>query len=138
IEKIKAIYYWVQDNIRYVAFEDGLAGFIPDNCQNVYQKLYGDCKGSANLLKEMLILAGFDARLVWIGTRDIIPLSASIPSIATSNHMIAAVEHNGDWLYLDGTTSFQPIGEYQDQIQGQETMIEGVGKDDFILSKVPS
>ena len=24
-EKIKNIYYWVQDNIRYIAFEDGIA-----------------------------------------------------------------------------------------------------------------
>ncbi|MDB6057604.1 MAG: transglutaminase protein, partial [Verrucomicrobiales bacterium] len=29
IEKIKAIYYWVQDNIRYIAYEDGYSGYIP-------------------------------------------------------------------------------------------------------------
>ena len=62
-EKIKALYYWVQDNIRYIAFEDGIAGFKPDECQNVFNKKFGDCKGMANLLKEMLIVAGFDARL---------------------------------------------------------------------------
>ena len=27
IDKIKAIFYYVQDNIRYIAFEDGMAGF---------------------------------------------------------------------------------------------------------------
>src|SRR5690606_35041906 len=43
-EKIKNIYYWVQDNIRYIAFEDGIAGFKPDASQNVYQKRYGDCR----------------------------------------------------------------------------------------------
>ena len=32
IEKVKSIFYWVQDNIRYIAFEDGLAGFIPATC----------------------------------------------------------------------------------------------------------
>ena len=26
-EKVEAIYYWVQDNVRYIAFEDGIAGF---------------------------------------------------------------------------------------------------------------
>ena len=30
VEKVKSIYYWVQDHIRYIAFEDGLAGFIPE------------------------------------------------------------------------------------------------------------
>ena len=37
-EKIKNIYYWVQDNIRYIAFEDGIAGFKPDDSQNVFKK----------------------------------------------------------------------------------------------------
>jgi hypothetical protein len=28
-EKIKAIYYWVQDNVRYIAFESGFAALCP-------------------------------------------------------------------------------------------------------------
>jgi transglutaminase-like putative cysteine protease len=63
IEKVEALFYWVQDNIRYIAFEEGIMGFRPDAAQNVLQKKYGDCKGKANLLKEMLKLAGFDAAL---------------------------------------------------------------------------
>ncbi|MCC7297798.1 MAG: transglutaminase domain-containing protein, partial [Bacteroidia bacterium] len=53
-DKIKAIYYWVQDNIRYIAFEDGIAGFKPEECADVYNNRYGDCKGMANLLVNML------------------------------------------------------------------------------------
>jgi hypothetical protein len=30
MDKVKAIFYWVQNNIRYIAFEDGIAGFLPD------------------------------------------------------------------------------------------------------------
>ncbi|MBC7948436.1 MAG: transglutaminase domain-containing protein, partial [Chitinophagaceae bacterium] len=71
VEKVESIFYWVQDNIRYIAFEDGIMGFKPDAAQNVLKKKYGDCKGKANLLKEMLKLAGFDARLTWIGTSDL-------------------------------------------------------------------
>ena len=70
-EKIKKIYYWVQDNIRYIAFEYGLMGFQPEECQSVYNNKYGDCKGMANLTKEMLKIAGYDARLTWIGTNDL-------------------------------------------------------------------
>ena len=43
-EKVKAIYYWVQDNIRYIAFEEGYAGFVPQTVQEVYKNKYGDCK----------------------------------------------------------------------------------------------
>lgn len=137
LAQIEAIYYWVQDNIRYIAFEDGWSAFIPDNCQNVLSKRYGDCKGMANLIKQMLLLAGFDARLVWIGTRDKVALPIDMPTVANSNHMIAAVRHGGSWLYLDGTSSFQPLAEYPDQIQGQGVMIEGLGATDYELSKVP-
>jgi len=50
IDKVKSIFYWVQDNIRYIAFEDGYAGFVPQTAQDVYKNKYGDCKGMANLL----------------------------------------------------------------------------------------
>lgn len=136
-QKLAAIYAWVQQNIRYIAFLDGWAAFVPDACQNVYEKKYGDCKGKANLLKEMLVLAGFDARLVWIGTREHSPLPKSIPTITSSNHMIAAVRHKNSWLFLDGTASFQPVYEIPDFLQGQEVFIEGKGKKDYEIYQVP-
>lgn len=137
VEKLEAIYYWVQNNIRYLAYEDGWAGFIPDACQNVYEKRYGDCKGMANLLKEMLLLAGFDARLVWIGTREYSPLSKKIPVISSSNHMVAAVRFNDNWLILDGTARHQPLMEVPDNLQGQEVLIEGKSKNDFEIYTIP-
>ena len=54
IEKIKAIYFWVQQNVRYLAFENGIAGFKPEKAQEVLRKKYGDCKGMANLTKCLL------------------------------------------------------------------------------------
>jgi hypothetical protein len=134
-EKIKNIYYWVQDNIRYIAFEDGIAGFKPDDAQNVYQKRYGDCKGMANLIKQMLILAGFDARLTWIGTRHI-AYNYSIPSLSVDNHMICTVMHNGKQLFLDGTEKNISLTEYAERIQNKEVMIEN--GEEYIISKVPS
>jgi transglutaminase-like putative cysteine protease len=79
-EKVESIFYWVQDNIRYIAFENGIMGFKPDAAQNVFKNKYGDCKGKANLLKTMLNIAGFDARLTWIGTSDL-PYDYTLPSI---------------------------------------------------------
>lgn len=138
VAQIEAIYYWVQDNIRYLAFEDGWAGFIPDNCQNVYEKRYGDCKGMANLIKEMLVLAGYDARLVWVGTRDKIALPIEWPIISNSNHMIAAVNFRGQWVFLDGTYTSLPLFEYPDQIQGQGVLLEGRSEKDYEVLKVPN
>jgi transglutaminase-like putative cysteine protease len=134
IEKIEAIYYWVQDNIRYIAFEDGIMGFKPDAAQNVLSKKYGDCKGKANLLKEMLKLAGYDARLTWIGTSDL-PYDYSLPSLAVDNHMICTVILNGKKYFLDGTEYFIAFNDYAQRIQGKQVLIED-GKN-FIVDRIP-
>jgi hypothetical protein len=133
-EKIKAIYYWVQDNIKYIAFEDGIAGFKPDSPQNVYSKKYGDCKGMAILLKTMLKEAGYDARLVWIGT-DAIAYDYSLPSLIVDNHMIAAVILDSETIFLDGTEKFNAFGTFASRIQGKQALIEN--GEDFILKEVP-
>jgi hypothetical protein len=122
-EKMKAIYYWVQDNIRYIAFEDGLAAFKPDEAQNVFEKRYGDCKGMANLTKEMLKTAGYDARLTWIGTKRIM-YDHSLPSLAVNNHMICTVLLNGKKYFLDATEKYMPFGENAERIQNRPVMIE--------------
>lgn len=133
-EKIKNIYYWVQDNIRYIAFEDGIAGFKPDESNHVFEKRYGDCKGMANLIKQMLKVAGFDARLTWIGTKHI-AYDYKTPSLAVDNHMICTLFHKGKKIYLDGTEKFNSLGDYAERIQNKEVMIEDGEK--CIIEKIP-
>ncbi|MEL7005094.1 MAG: transglutaminase domain-containing protein [Bacteroidota bacterium] len=133
-DKIKAIYYWVQDNIKYIAFEDGLAGFKPEDSDQVYAKKYGDCKGMANLTKDMLRIAGFDARLSWIGT-DRIAYTYDMPSLAVDNHMICAVKLNDQFLFLDATEKHHSIKEYAERLQGKQVLIED--GDSFIIEQIP-
>jgi hypothetical protein len=134
IEKVKSIFYWVQDNIRYIAFEDGLAGFIPATVQEVFKSKYGDCKGMANLMTEMLKAAGLEAYMTWIGTRHI-PYDYTLPSLSVDNHCISTVVLGGKEYYLDGTERFIPFGEYAWRIQGKEVLI-GKG-DKYDVKKVP-
>lgn len=134
IDKIKAIFYYVQDNIRYIAFEDGMAGFRPENADEVLRKKYGDCKGMANLTKALLTVAGFDARLCWLGTKHI-AYDYQTPSLAVDNHMICALNYKGKMYFLDATESYLGFDEYAERIQGRQVLIEDGEK--YILSKVP-
>ena len=131
-EKIKSIFYWVQDNIRYIAFEYGLMGFQPEECQYVYENRYGDCKGMANLTKQMLTIAGYDARLTWIGTNSL-PYNYDLPSLMVDNHMICTVILDGERIYLDATEKYADLRNYAQRIQGKQVLIEN-GKDFFIDS----
>jgi len=134
-EKIKAIYYWVQDNIRYIAFEDGIAGFKPEAAQTVFGNKYGDCKGMANLTKTMLKAAGYDARLVWIGTSRI-AYDYSSPSLSVDNHMICCVLLNGRKYFLDATEKFVSFNDNAERIQGRQVLIEN-GKG-YLLDRIPT
>jgi hypothetical protein len=135
IEKIKAIFYWVQTNIRYIAFEDGIAGFLPDKAEEVLRKKYGDCKGMANLTKELLKSQGFDARLCWLGTNHI-AYDYSTPSLAVDNHMICALLYKGKTYFLDATENYLGLNDYAERIQGRQVLIED--NDKYILTNVPS
>ncbi len=134
VEKIQAVYNWVQANIRYIAFEDGIAGFKPEKAQEVFSRKYGDCKGMANLTKEMLKAAGYDARLCWLGTNHIV-YDYSTPSLAVDNHMICALKLNGKFIYLDATEKYIGYGEYAQRIQGRQVLIEDGNQ--YILDRVP-
>ncbi len=131
IDKIKAIYYWVQDNIRYIAYEDGYSGYIPAPAQDVLSKKYGDCKGMANLLTEFLKMAGYDARFSWIGTRQI-PYSQSLPALCVNNHAITTLYFGGKTYFLDGTEKYVPFSENAFRIQGKEVMISNKDKFEIV------
>lgn len=133
-EKIKNIYYWVQENIKYIAFEDGIAGFKPEAPQNVYNNRYGDCKGMAILTKAMLQEAGIDARLTWIGTSKI-PYDYSLPSLAVDNHMICTAFVGEQDYILDATEKYVSLGKNGERIQGKEMLIED--GDSYIRKTVP-
>ena len=134
LEKIKAIYYFVQDKIRYIAFEEGYSGYIPTAAQTVLANKYGDCKGMANLLTEMLKMAGFDAHFTWIGTREI-PYPQSLPALCVNNHAITTLYYQGKEYFLDATEKYVPFGENAYRIQGKEALI--AKGDKFEIKAIP-
>jgi len=134
MDKIKAVFYYVQDNIRYIAFEDGMAGFRPEKADEVLRKKYGDCKGMANLTKQLLVALGYDARLCWLGT-DHIAYDYKTPSLAVDNHMICGLIYKGKTIYLDATESYLGINEYAERIQGRQVLMQDGDK--YVLNHIP-
>ena len=134
VEKVESMYYWVQEKVRYIAFENGIMGFKPEAAQTVLKNKYGDCKGKANLITQMLKIAGYDARLTWIGTSDL-PYDYSLPSLVVDNHMICTLILDGKRYYLDGTEENMAFNDYAHRIQGKQVLIQD--GENYILDKVP-
>lgn len=135
LEKVKAIYYWTQQNIKYIDFEYALGGFIPREANAVFQKKYGDCKDNSSILFKMLEIAGLHGNLTWIGTRKIPYTYKDVPTPAADNHMILSYQNEGKTYYLDATGRYIQIEYPSSFIQGKEALI-GDGNN-FNIKRVP-
>tara|TARA_R110001632_G_scaffold6324_5_gene25850 strand:+ start:28487 stop:30394 length:1908 start_codon:yes stop_codon:yes gene_type:complete len=135
LEKVKAIYYWTQQNIKYIAFEYALGGFIPREANDVFKKKYGDCKDNSSILYKMLEIAGLKGNLTWIGTRSIPYTYEEVPTPAVDNHMILSYEENGKNYYLDATGRYIQIDYPSSFIQGKEALVSYGGE--YKIKEVP-
>ncbi len=136
LDKVEKIYSWVQGNIKYIAFEDGMRGFVPHPGKYVIDKRYGDCKDMASALVSMLREAEIEAHFTWVGTRDLPFKYSDVPAPITDNHMIATVVLDGKTYFLDATGQYLPLGLPSSMIQGKECLIS-LNEDKFIVEKVP-
>ena len=135
LEKVRAIYYWAQNNIKYIAFEYALGGFIPRESNEVFRKKYGDCKDNSSIMYKMFEIAGIKGNLTWIGTRSIPYKYDEMPTPIVDNHMILSYENNGKTYYLDATGRFIKLELPTSFIQGKEALISN--GENFVIKTVP-
>jgi hypothetical protein len=101
-EKIKNIYYFVAQQIRYMGLttEDEAPGFEPHESKLTFNNRYGVCRDKAALLVSMLDLAGFKAYPVLIKVGPKLDEEVPLPYF---NHAISCVELNGKYIFMDPT-----------------------------------
>lgn len=135
-EKIKSIFYWVKDNIKYIAFENGYEGFIPREASLVFERKFGDCKDMANIIVTMAQYANIkDVNLCWIGTREIPYSYSELATPAVDNHMIASYKKGEEYIFLDATDRETRFGLPSSFIQGKEALVSN--NKDYKIVKVP-
>ena len=135
-EKAKTILYWVQDNIKYVAFEDGMRGFVPNSADKVFEKRYGDCKDMTSIIKSMMDCAGLPCYYAWVGTRNLPYSYKELPTIQTDNHMVAAYLNQDSLIVMDGTIRHLKFGQVPDHIQGKDILLS-INKDEYKIFRLP-
>lgn len=137
LDLVRNVFYWVQDNIQYIAFEQGMRGLIPHHGSYTCEKRYGDCKDMANLMVDMLRIAGVKAYHTWIGTRDLPYKYSEVPTPLVDNHMITTyIAADGTYYFLDATSDYTPFGYPSSMIQGKEALISK-GPSSFEIKQVP-
>lgn len=135
-EKANNIYKWVQQNIRYVAFENGVEGFRPRQAAEVCNKRYGDCKDMSSIITQMLRMANIKSYYTWIGTRALPYDYSEVPLPLVDNHMISTTLIDNQWIFLDGTDPSAIFGVPPSHIQGKEALI-AISEKEYKVIRVP-
>ncbi len=135
-ELAQRIFYWVQTNVKYIAYEDGIEGFQPRNPNDVIKNRFGDCKDMAVLVATMMNACEIDCYYAWVGTRSKCYIYDECPTPMVDNHMIAAYPKGDQLLFLDATNPFSEFGVSTGFVQGKEAMVR-VGENDFRIVQIP-
>ncbi len=99
---------FVQDEVRYLGFENGLNSHKPSNPLEVLERRYGDCKDKSFLLSEILKSQGLEASPMLVHSYDGRNLSQSLPSAIQFDHCVVQVSlKDGTQKYIDPTINGQ-------------------------------
>lgn len=108
-EKIRTIYNYVTEKIRYSNVSFRQTAYVPQSARNVIVHKLGDCKDMATLCISMLNEVGIKAYHVLVNTRDQGYNTYSLPSV-DFNHCIVGVETTAGMKYYDLTAYNYPAG----------------------------
>ncbi len=108
-EKIRAVFQYMQDNIRYIGAHVGRGGYQPHHASEVVTNAYGDCKDQSALIVALLTEANIKAYPVMINTHPGARFNDNLASL-NFDHMITYVETEQQtyWLDTSGETGAFP------------------------------
>lgn len=104
---INATIEFVQDEIRYLSFSDGIQGYKPHSPAQVFTQRFGDCKDKSLLLSYMLQKMGIQCYPALVSTLYGKVLDASLPSPGLFDHCIAQIVHKDSVFWIDATATLQ-------------------------------
>jgi hypothetical protein len=111
-QKLRALFDFVSDDIRYVNYTSG-EWWLPNRPQQLLARREGDCDDKAMLLITLLKSVGIDAQEVMVQTRLtgqpslVLAKSAAVPLF---DHGIAYLPGPGGGTYLDATSPQSRLG----------------------------
>ncbi len=107
LKKIEALYNYVAKNFRYVSLSFGQGRYQPHAATEIFANQYGDCKDKHTLLASMLQGVGVQASPALINSRR--KIDPDVPSPAQFDHVITAIQHGKETLWVDTTAEVAPF-----------------------------
>jgi hypothetical protein len=111
LERALAALRFVQDEVRYFGFEEGVMGYKPHDPRIVLQRRFGDCKDKTFLLHSLLHLMGITSVPVLVDVWEGKLIPESLPNPHMFNHIILQITIDGVNYWVDPTISIT-TGDY--------------------------
>ncbi len=128
-EKVKIIYDYIVNNIRYSSISFRQSGLVPQKASKVLNTKIGDCKDVSTLFVSMCKEAGIKAELVLVDTRDNGSDDIKLPSI-DFNHCIAKVDLGKEY-YVELTSDLNGFSSFGYQLKNAFTLDIDPSKEDL-------
>ncbi len=140
VQRAKAIYNYLCDNIRYSYVDFRQSGQIPQIPSQTLTTQLGDCKDLATLYHVLAKKAGLETHLVLVTTRDNGEKNMLLPT-DQFNHAIIAIDLPEGRLYQELTDAKLPFGAMPNSLVNAQALVipnDGELDQDFSLVNLPA
>jgi len=132
--RLRALFTWVRDRVRYLAVEIGIGGFQPHPAEDICTNLYGDCKDMVTLLCALGRAANIPVYQALISTHLNGMPDTTLASPLHFNHVIAYAPAIDGGLWMDATEKGCAFGELPWYDQMLPALVVGEGGKGTLLT----
>lgn len=122
-EKLRKIYDWMINEIRYIHVPLGDHAYQPFPAERTYAQRYGDCKDKAALMISLLKAAGMEGYFALINAGHAPRVHPDFPTRAFNHAIVAVPAGPGTFRVLDPTSETTPFGYLPKMDQGRWILI---------------
>lgn len=127
-DSLRAVHRWISQEFRYVSLAFGMGGYRPRPPAEVLRTRLGDCKDKVTLfiaVARRMGVAAYPVLVALDGQPD-----STMPTVASFDHVIAAIERPDGYVFADLTAERSPYGQLAQALQGEFGLLvrpEGAG-----------
>ena len=116
-QKAKVIYNYIESNIRYSSVSFRQSAFVPQSPATTLSTRLGDCKDLSSLFVTLAHMAGINAQMVLVDTRDNGEKQIALPSV-DFNHCIAKATLDNKTYFIELTDNDLPFVSLPNNLNG--------------------
>lgn len=133
-EKMKKLFDYVQEHVRYVSVAIGAGAFKPLPPAQILEYGYGDCKDMTALLITLLKAVEIEAFPALLSTKGHRSVLIDMPKVKHFDHVVTAVPSGDHYVWLDPACRNCRFGELPYEDQGSSALVAKPDGAELILT----